>query len=258
MSRFPRSSLRLRQEAPVTFWLIALSVAASVWTWLGVSDVDAFFQTYGLVPSRFLGEFGVGQLLTLASSAFLHGGLLHLAFNAMMLYFLGRLVEPTLGSRRFAAVYALATVAAGLAQIAWDPSSEVPMVGASGAISGVFGAALVLAPQVRLLVMTPFTLFIPIAMKLRTFALIWVGLQVAGLAFEDWLGGGIAYTAHLGGFAAGWLALAGVRSWVSLQRTAARVAYAARVRYGPAPDPRFRTFYVTDRSGQTFAFHEPA
>jgi membrane associated rhomboid family serine protease len=256
MLPFPRGQRPLRETAPVTFWLIVANLLVSLWTWL-VVDPESLLVRWGLVPERLLSHAGPAEWLTLVTSMFLHGGLLHLAFNAMMLYFLGRLVEPTLGSRRLGLLYFATGAAAGLAQVALDPASAIPMVGASGAISGLLGAALVLAPRTRVSVMTPFTLFIPITMRLATFGWIWVALQVVALAFVDPFGGGVAYMAHLGGFVAGYLGLLAYGALRKARQQAVRAAYAARVGHGPAPSPRFRTFYVTDGYGRTFAFHEP-
>ncbi len=250
--RTREDSLPLRSSAPVTFWLIAANVAVAAMGWFG--DADALIQRWGLVPAAF-GD----APLTLVTHAFLHGGLLHLALNLLMLGFLGRHLEPMMGSLRFAAVYAVGLVAAALAQVAWSPDSAVPMVGASGAISAALGAAVLLAPSTRIFLLTPFTLFIPVPMRLRTFGWVWAALQLVGLAVADPFGGGVAYMAHLGGFLAGLGAIEALRFSVRRRRDAARRAYQGRVHpvgRGPAPATGFRTYFVTDSSGRTYAFHE--
>lgn len=247
----------LRRAAPVTFWLMAANVAVSLLTMFFVSQPDAFFRSWGLVPSE-LGA-NVHGWLTVFTSMFLHGGLLHLAANMIMLYFAGRLVETRIGSERTATLYAIAGVVAALAQVAWDPTSGVPMVGASGAISGMFAAAVMLAPLERVLLITPFTLFIPIPMRLLTLGWLWLALQVIGLMGADPFGGGVAYMAHLGGYAGGMLFVWGLGYSLARRRESSRADYARRlaIQHGPAPSSSYRTVYVTDSMGRTFAFHEP-
>ncbi|MBT9555517.1 MAG: rhomboid family intramembrane serine protease [Myxococcales bacterium] len=243
--------------APVTFWLMAANVAVTLLTTLFVAEPDAFFWNWGLVPSQ-LGASLHGWV-TVFTSMFLHGGWLHLAANMIMLYFAGRLVETRIGPGRTATLYAVAGVLAGLAQVAWDPTSGVPMVGASGAISGMFAAAVMLAPRERVLLITPLTLFIPIPMRLLTLGWLWLALQVIGLMGADPFGGGVAYMAHLGGYAGGLLFVWGLGWALARRRESSRADYARRlaIQHGPAPSPRYRTVYVTDSMGRTFAFHEP-
>ncbi len=236
---------------------MAANVAVTLLTSLFVAQPDVFFWSWGLVPSE-LGATLHGWV-TLFTSMFLHGGWLHLAANMLMLYFAGRLVETRLGSSRTATLYAAAGVVAALAQVAWDPTSGVPMVGASGAISGMFAAAVMLAPRERVLLITPLTLFIPIPMRLLTLGWLWLALQVIGLMGADPFGGGVAYMAHLGGYSGGVLFLFGLQAALARRKQSGRTDYARRlaIEYDPAPSPSFRTVYVTDSMGRTFAFHEP-
>lgn len=250
--RWTTDKLPLRRAAPVTFWLIVANVLVAVATWFG--NAESLFVRFGLTPATL-----ADAPYTLVTHAFLHGGLLHLAFNLLMLSFLGRLVEPLVGSRRFAWIYGLGVVLAAAAQAAWSPDSSVPMIGASGAISAVLGAAYLLAPQQRLVLLTPFTLFIPITLRMRTFGALWAALQLVGLAVADPFGGGVAYMAHLGGFVAGLAAVKALGWHVAWRRSGARRAYERRVHnvgVGPAPTTAFRTYFVTDAAGRTYAFHE--
>ena len=251
--RYQTRNQRLRDAAPVTFWLLVANLAIAALMALAGSP-DAIYIHWGFVPGRFLTEFGAGELLTVVSSMFLHGGLLHVAGNLIFLWVFGRLAEQALGSRRFGALYIGAGVAAAAAQLLVDPASLVPMIGASGAISGVLGAAIVLRPRERVVIFTPLTLFIPFTMSILTFGVVWVGLQVLGMFSGDLFGMPIAYAAHIGGFVAGyWLA----RVW-ALQRPA---------RQRPERDPRptharaqrtasgsRQRYLVVDSAGRTYVF----
>ncbi len=221
----------------VTKRLIIANIAVFLGIYLLGLDPASVYASYGLIPAE-------ASVLTVVTSMFLHAGFWHLAANMIFLWFFGRLAETRLGSRRFGWMYALSGVGAAVAQIALDPTSVIPMVGASGAVSGALGAAIVLAPRERVMIFTPFTLFIPITMSIATFGLFWLGMQLFGL-----LGGagGIAFMAHLGGFAVGWLFTRGARPRATRRRP----------RVGSAPNPNFRTFFVTDSRGRTFAYHEP-
>jgi membrane associated rhomboid family serine protease len=137
---------------------------------------------------------------TLVTSTFLHAGILHLAANMLYLFIFGAAIEERLGHARFLAFYLAAGVFAGLATIAADPGSRVAVVGASGAIAGVLGAYLALFPASRIITILPFrTIEVPAIFYL----LIWFALQLySGLASAaiGAPGGGIAWSAHIGGF----------------------------------------------------------
>jgi len=145
--------------------------------------------------------------LTLLTYQFVHGGLVHLAGNMLYLWIFGNNVEDRLGPLPFLAFYLGSGVAAGLLHLGLDPASEVPMVGASGAISGVLAAYLLWFPRARVLVVIPvaflFTLWLPASVLIG----VWLVVQVLG-AITAGGEGGVAWWAHLGGFAAGLLVAA--------------------------------------------------
>jgi membrane associated rhomboid family serine protease len=144
------------------------------------------------------------NILTPVTSMFLHGGWMHLLFNALYLWVFGNNVEDSMGRFRFAVFYLLCGLAGAGAQVAFSPASPVPMVGASGAISGVMGAYLILYPRVRVNVLiVVFIVSLPAFLVL----LFWIGSQlVSGLTAMGPEGsGGVAVWAHIGGFAAGLL-----------------------------------------------------
>jgi membrane associated rhomboid family serine protease len=163
------------------------------------AGAEHFVYAWGLVPN----DFAWAKLLT---SMFVHGGLLHLIGNMLFLYIFGDNVEDRLGHGRYLAFYLLCGVAAGAAQAVINPSSNVPMVGASGAIAGVAGAYLLFFPRARIVTLVPIFIFLQVVeIPSVIFLVIWFLWQVmSGVAT---LGhdakGGVAFFAHVGGFLAG-------------------------------------------------------
>lgn len=182
--------------------LINVLIFLAYWTTIqSEAALQAFFETWGLVPREVTSG---GSLTGLVTSMFLHGGWMHLIGNMLFLWIFGDNLEDELGHLGFLAFYLATGVLAAGAQIAVDPASPIPMVGASGAIAGVMGGYLLLFPKARVDVLFIFLIFF------RIFAIpawivlgVWIGLQFfSGFATptED---GGVAYWAHIGGFAAG-------------------------------------------------------
>jgi membrane associated rhomboid family serine protease len=172
---------------------------------LGPGEGAALLERWGLVPREFLrgaAQYGATEHLvwvTPVSAMFLHGGLLHLAGNMLYLWIFGTAIEDLLGVRRFLVLYAACGLAAAAIHVASDPTSFVPSVGASGAVSGLLGAYAVSYPTGRLRLLWP---RVPVPAFL--FLLVWIALQlVAGLSARDGGGSGTAWWAHVGGFAAG-------------------------------------------------------
>ncbi|NLP05023.1 rhomboid family intramembrane serine protease [Candidatus Fermentibacteria bacterium] len=148
----------------------------------------------------------VPPLLTLVTCMFLHGGLMHLAGNMWFLWIFGDNVEDRMGRVRFLLFYLVCGLCSSAVHIASDPSSPVPMIGASGAISGVMGAYMRLFPGARVITLVPFFLYIQfVRIPAAVFLGVWFLLQVV----SSGSGGDIAWYAHIGGFVAG-LVLAGM------------------------------------------------
>ena len=145
------------------------------------------------------------QTSNLITSMFLHGSWMHLLGNMWFLWLFGNNIEDSMTRPRFVAFYLLSGLAAALAQVLANPASEVPMVGASGAISGVMGAYLVLFPRVRVFTVVPLGFFIQtMALPAWVMLIYWMFLQVlGGVTSIGAKGGGVAFWAHLGGFLAG-------------------------------------------------------
>jgi membrane associated rhomboid family serine protease len=208
----------------VTWALIGINIAVflAYYPALSVSDYNlaAFWSNWAMIPNRVTGG---GDLHTLLTSMFLHGGWMHLAGNMLFLWIFGDNMEDAFGHVLFLAFYIACGLAAALLQIAMDPSSQVPMVGASGAIAGTLGGYLLLYPRARVDIIIIFIVFF------KTFTLpawvvlgVWFAMQFfGGLSTIGSQDGGVAYWAHVGGFFAGltlalplWLRQGGRRYWV--------------------------------------------
>jgi len=146
----------------------------------------------------------VPPLMTVFTSMFLHGGWMHLIGNMLYLWIFGNNVEDAMGHGRFIAFYLLCGIAAAFAQAVSHPASTIPMVGASGAISGVLGAYLLLYPHARVLVLIPLGFFSRIMYLPAMWVLgFWFVLQLFNSMLADPNRGGVAFLAHIGGFVAG-------------------------------------------------------
>jgi membrane associated rhomboid family serine protease len=222
---FPyRDENQTQRRSHVTLLFIALNVLA----WLTVQGAGATLSLarsvcdLGLIPGELTGalppgaRFPMGEGLVcltdagsqpshLLTSMFLHGSWMHLLGNMWFLWLFGDNVEDSMTRPRFTAFYLLCGLAAALAQVIAGPASGIPMVGASGAISGVMGAYLVLYPRVRVFALLPIGfLLTSVALPAWVMLVYWVGLQIlSGVASIGQTGGGVAFWAHVGGFVAG-------------------------------------------------------
>jgi membrane associated rhomboid family serine protease len=222
---FPYHDENQTQRTPI---VTAVLIAASVIMWLVVQGAGASVPlatsvcNLGLIPGELTMTVAPGtrfpmgdelvcltdpgrQTSNLLTSMFLHGSWMHLLGNMWFLWLFGNNIEDSMTRPRFLAFYLLSGLAAAFAQVLANPSSEVPMVGASGAISGVMGAYLVLFPRVRVFTVVPLGFFIQtMALPAWMMLIYWALLQVAGgVTSIGAEGGGVAFWAHLGGFLAG-------------------------------------------------------
>ncbi|MGQ0803602.1 MAG: rhomboid family intramembrane serine protease [Actinomycetota bacterium] len=156
----------------------------------GDCDADSF-DNREFFPSK-------NVWLAVLTSMFLHGSILHLAGNMLFLWIFGNNVEDHLGPVLYVIFYGVAGVAAMVAHFLADPGSTVPVIGASGAIAGVMGAYLVLWPKARILTVVPLLLFFVVYLPAGVVLAIWFGMQFLTNPNE-----GVAWVAHVGGFAAG-------------------------------------------------------
>src|SRR5574341_280077 len=219
-----RDENETQRLAIVTAAIIGLNIIS----WLVVQGAGADFPLaksvceLGLIPGELTASIPVGtrfpmgdglvcgtdpgrQVSHVLTSMFLHGSWMHLLGNMWFLWLFGNNVEDSMGRFRFVVFYLLTGVAAALAQVVLNPASAVPMVGASGAISGVMGAYIVLYPHVRVFMIVPLG-FILTSMAWPAWMMLgyWLLLQfVSGLTVIGQEGGGVAFWAHFGGFVAG-------------------------------------------------------
>jgi membrane associated rhomboid family serine protease len=178
---------------------------------LGRQQLEALIMALGFIPGRFLSQLGqtdlIEAMVPIFTSMFLHGGWLHLIGNMWTLSIFGDNVEDTFGHGRFLAFYLLCGVLACLAQLAIAPHSAIPMVGASGAIAGVMGAYFFLFPHARILTLVPIVFFVIIEVPAYIFLGIWFLVQFLSSSMSVGMAevrGGVAFWAHIGGFAAGY------------------------------------------------------
>jgi len=175
----------------------------------GARAGQAFIEEFGLVPCRLTGACRVGPelpspVLTIFTSMFMHGGLFHIGGNMLYLWIFGNNVEDTLGHGRYLLFYLLSGVAAALAQTAVGPSSVVPMVGASGAVSGLLGAYLLLFPHAHVTTLIILGFFFRLVQVPAMVVLgFWIVLQVLNGLGSFGSSGGVAFFAHIGGFLSG-------------------------------------------------------
>jgi membrane associated rhomboid family serine protease len=212
-----KDDLPTRSTPVVTAVLMAVNVLVFLYqasleidaSWEGAGAAHAFATEFGLVPCRLTGACRMsGELpspvFTIFSSMFLHGSFFHIAGNMLYLWIFGNNVEDTLGHARFGLFYLASGVVAAATQTLVDPASRVPMIGASGAISGVLGAYLLLFPHANVLTLVIFGFFwrvvsIPALLVLG----FWMVVQILNGLGSFGAGGGVAWFAHIGGFFAG-------------------------------------------------------
>jgi len=199
-------------------YLTVAIILANVLVWLFFQEAgnagDQQYVDYGALPCEITDNpcGGLHQsqpwALTLLTSMFMHGGWLHLGGNMLFLWIFGNNIEDAMGRPRFIAFYLLGGVAALAAQVIADPTSTAPTIGASGAIAGVLGGYLVLYPRARVVTLIFIVFFFTILeVPAMLFLLIWLAQQALFVSLElsDPTGGqgGVAYFAHIGGFAFG-------------------------------------------------------
>jgi len=196
-------------SAPIVTWLLILvNVGVFLYMLLLEPAVERFVLAFGAIPGEITGRTGDAPLAhypTLITSMFLHGGPAHLIGNMLFLWIFGDNVEDLMGRAGFLIFYLLTGLAAVWTHILLNPASTAPLVGASGAISGVLGGYLVLFPRARISTVVVLGFFWRVSKIPATFFLpFWFVLQVfSGLGSIGGEGSGVAFWAHVGGFIAG-------------------------------------------------------
>ncbi len=202
---------RIKPVFTVAF--IAACIAVFFWQLSLGPQLQRAIYSFGLIPALL---FDIQQpppeiaviptWTTVFTSMFLHGGWMHLIGNMLYLWIFGNNIEDAMGHKRFIVFYLLCGIAAALAQAIPDPQSVIPMVGASGAISGILGAYLLLYPNARVLVAIPLGFILHTTRLPAVWVLgLWFVFQLVNSALSGDQQGGVAWGAHIGGFVAGML-----------------------------------------------------
>jgi len=196
----------------VNYTFIGLCAAGFIFELRMGEEIEGFLQLHGLIPERFFTlvdqrAFTQPELyVPLVTSMFLHAGWMHFLGNMLFLWIFGDNIEDRLGHLGYILFYLAGGVAAGLTHAASSPESTVPTIGASGAISAVMGAYLLLYPRAKIVSLVIIIIFVrTITVPAVVYLLLWFGLQVlqGSAAAADPDGGGVAWWAHAGGFAFG-------------------------------------------------------
>lgn len=202
-----------RRVPVVNVTIIGVNVVAFLYEVSLGSGLDVFFAAYAVIPHNITAAvsappFHLFPLFSLFTSMFLHGGWLHLGGNMLYLWIFGDNVEDKLGHGRYLIFYLLCGLTASVVHIVVDPLSTMPTVGASGAISGVLAAYLLMFPKARVVTVIPIFVFLQVAELPALLVLgMWFVLQffngLISLGYETAGMGGVAWWAHIGGFVAG-------------------------------------------------------
>jgi membrane associated rhomboid family serine protease len=171
-------------------------------------ELISLAYTYGLVPAQVMAS--PAGIISLISYQFLHGGWFHIGSNMLYLWVFGDNIEDRLGHVKYLVFYLLTGTIAGLAQVLADPASQIPIIGASGAVAGVLGAYLISCPRARVIAIVPLFFFFTLAeIPAIIFLGFWFVLQVFSGVASIGMEVAVAWWAHIGGFIAG-LALVGL------------------------------------------------
>ncbi len=194
---------------------------------LSLADVNRFYFDHGVVPRQLVDWLedpsGVTEPLTVVTSAFVHGGWLHLVGNMLYLWVFGDNVEDALGHVKYGAFYVVSATGAVALQVAVDTNEVIPMVGASGAIAGVMGAYLVLYPTARV---NTLIWFFPVPVPAVVLIGVWFLMQLlsgtAALGGDTLSEQAVAFWAHVGGFVTGFAIVLGARPFIRVRPLHAR------------------------------------
>lgn len=196
----------------VTLSIIVICLLVFLWQFFSKpQQQENIIYALGVIPSVVLGNAylhpdleWIWTPVTLLTYMFLHGGWMHLIGNMLYLWIFGNNVEDSMGHIRFLLFYTLCGIMAVFAQAIPDPDSVIPMVGASGGVSGILGAYLLLHPRARILVAIPLGFYFPTVRLPAALVLgLWFVLQLFNSLMVDNSAGGVAFAAHIGGFLAG-------------------------------------------------------
>ena len=202
-----RDQIPTRNVPVMNYLLIGLNILVFVLMWLAGSAQESLVYQFAMIPSNFTDGIDLGDIADIFTSMFMHAGLAHIGGNMLYLWIFGDNVEDSMGSVKYLAFYLVGGVVASLTHLLTNPGSQIPTVGASGAIAAVLGAYLVLYPQSRIVTIIPLGFFMRLTVVPAILVLgLWFVLQLFNGVLS--LGGpldvgGVAFWAHIGGFVAG-------------------------------------------------------
>jgi membrane associated rhomboid family serine protease len=202
-----RDEIPTRRVPVVNYLLIAANIFVFLLEWLAGPNQESLVYQFALIPANFTSGFSLGAFANIFTSMFMHAGLLHLGGNMLYLWIFGDNVEDSMGSGKYLAFYLAGGMVASLAHILTNPGSQIPTVGASGAIAAVLGAYLVLYPHSRVVTFIPLGYFMRLTLVPASIVLgLWFVLQLFNGVLSLGGGsdvGGVAFWAHIGGFVFG-------------------------------------------------------
>lgn len=201
-----RDQIPTRTVPVINYLLIVANVVVFIFQWLAGPYEQSLVYQFALIPYNFVSSLSLGDITDIFTSMFMHAGLAHIGGNMLYLWIFGDNVEDSMGHGRYLLFYLVGGVVASLTHIVTNPGSQIPTVGASGAIAAVLGAYLVLYPQSKVLTIIPLGFFIRMSLIPAGIVLgLWFVLQffsgVLSLGGPDV--GGVAFWAHIGGFISG-------------------------------------------------------
>lgn len=191
----------------VTVTLIVLNAIAFTLQYSALQSNELwvpFANTWALIPRQLTTVFGA-EFYTIFSSMFLHGGFMHIGGNMLYLWIFGDNIEDKLGRGRFVIFYLACGIIAALAHVMIDPDSNIPTIGASGAVAGVLGGYLLLYPMVSVTTVIPIFFFRRVLLPAWVLLGVWFAMQLWSGFSQSAESAGVAFWAHIGGFAAGFL-----------------------------------------------------
>ncbi len=210
---FPFADENPTNNKPIISWLIIVTCSLIFLNQIfdPAHITEQTFLSFGMIPAILFGYSELsGSLkfippfLSIFTSMFLHGGWMHIIGNMTYLHIFGDNIEERLGKLKFIFFYLLTGIVAALTQAIIDPTSTIPMIGASGAIAGILGGYLVLYPKANIKVLFWFIVFVKV-IRIRAFIVLggWIIIQFISFNGTDLNSGGVAYAAHIGGFISG-------------------------------------------------------
>jgi membrane associated rhomboid family serine protease len=201
-----RDQIPTKRVPVINYLLITANVIVFIFQWLAGPYEEKLVYEFALIPASFLSNISLGEITDIFTSMFMHAGFAHIAGNMLYLWIFGDNVEDSMGSLKYLIFYLFGGLVASLTHIITNPGSQIPTVGASGAIAAVLGAYLILYPQSKVLTIIPLGFFLRLTMVPASIVLgLWFVLQffsgVLSLGGPDV--GGVAFWAHIGGFISG-------------------------------------------------------